>query len=434
MLQTQPSIEEKRIDICAYDASSIHSGPISWLRRMPKEFRTRNLQIRLLFFSWDSKDRNSVSGSLRKEGFDVELTQFSDTKTNVRWLLEKTRERRPDIFIANHVVPAWHASGFLRKAGVPTIGILRSDEAFYHDLAKRFVFGPQEIRPSAMVAVSRHLADSVVARNPGDVLVRHIPSGTPIPELPAKPAESPFRIAWVGRLAQEQKRIRETLESLIQATNECPDTEALLIGDGPERNWVRDRLERKDAARVSWAGAVAPHEVASRLASCHAIALLSDYEGTPTAIMEGMAVRCVPITTRMESGIPELIEDGVTGLLVDNRGEAFVAAVRRLVTDRDLWNRMSQAARSTAETNFSLETCADRWMELFGKLLENSAEERELVIPKRLHLPRPLPGFAHQDPRPKSFPHRLRHRAGRIRLHLGKWKQQLLGKPSSQRK
>ena len=413
------------IDLCSYDSADSVGGPLAWLRRMPPLLRERGVEVRILLFSWDIPEDGSAYQYLAEKGFEVRATRFSTTDENVRWLLEQAHQRRPDVFIANHVVPAWHAAGFLRRAGIPTIGVLRSDEAFYHDLTERFVFGSHFFQPSAVVAVSRHLAESVASRNPRHTLVRHIPSGTPIPTPGSERPLKPFRIAWVGRLAQEQKRIRETVEALVRATGESPDTEAVLIGDGPEREWVRERLLGADAGRVSWSGALDPEEVSPILAKCHAIALLSDYEGTPTAIMEGMAAGCVPICTRMESGIPDLIQDGVTGILVENRGDAFVAAVGRLAEDRELLARISDAARSRAKTEFSLDTCADRWMELCEELTEAAGKGREVAIPKRLRLLRPLPGFAHQDPRPPGWSVRARHRMARIRFHAGRWKKLL---------
>ena len=389
---------------------------------MPLQWRDRGHDVRFLLFSWQEPNSGTAYRFLKEQGFAVSATNFRDTFTNVRWLLEQTRNARPDVFLANHVVPAWHAAGFLRKAGIPTIGILRSDDAFYHDLTEGFVFGPPRFRPNALVTVSRHLAEKVESRLPSDTLVRTIPSGSPVLESLPERLHSPFRIAYVGRLAQEQKRIHETVEALVAATAGCPDTEAVLFGDGPERDWVRERLQRADATKVSWEGSLSPEEIPSRLASCHAIVLLSDYEGTPTAIMEGMAAGCIPITTAMESGIPELVEHQETGILVADRKAAFVSAVRQLVEDEALRRRLSHAAREKVKTSFSLEHCADRWTDLFDQLSSPERENLEIVIPRRIHLPRPLPGFAHQDPRPPSIRSRFRSRLSRLRFHAGKWR------------
>jgi len=419
-----------KIDLCSYDGPDSVGGPLAWLRRMPPLWRERGYDVRIRLFSWQEPTEGAGFQALREEGFDVVATRFRDTFTNVRWLLEQARGAPPDVFVANHVVPAWHAAGFLRRAGVPTVGILRSDDRFYHDLVHQFVFGRQRLHPSAVVAVSRHLADSVDARRPRETRVRHIPSGTPLPPEVGNGPAVPFRLAFVGRLAREQKRIRETVEALVRATCEIDGVEAILVGDGSERDWVVERLRQPDASRVTWNGPVEPDEIPRRLATCHTIVLLSDYEGTPTALMEGMAAGCAPVTTRMKSGIPELIEHEETGLVVEDRGDSFVTAIRRLRDDSELRARLSANARRRIEESFSLDHCADRWAELFSELAATHHERRTLSIPRHLRLAPPLPGFAHQDPRPPRWSERVKKRLGRIRFHAGKLRRRLTAGPS----
>ena len=95
----------------------------------------------------------------------------------------------------------------------------------------------------------------------------------------------------------------------------------------------------------------------------------------------------------------ELVLDGLTGLLVGDRGDGFVAAVRRLREDPALWERLARSARAHVETEYSEETCADRWQELFHKLVNSSGSRKPLRIPRRLHLPPVHPTLTWLDPR-----------------------------------
>jgi glycosyltransferase involved in cell wall biosynthesis len=137
-------------------------------------------------------------------------------------------------------------------------------------------------------------------------------------------------------------------------------------------------------------------EMPSRLARFHAVALLSDYEGLPIAILEAMACGVVPICLDVRSGVPELIEDGVTGFRVHDRDEGFVAAVSRLAGDRALWGRMRLACRERIEARYTLAREADTWAALLGELASrrrSTALRAPLVVP----LPSLAPELAQQD-------------------------------------
>ena len=417
-----------RIDLCSYDAANLASGPLAWLARMPSEWRKRGLEVRVRLFSWQNFERGATFVALREAGFEVTSTVFRDTATNVRWLLEQARESPPDLFVANHVVPAWYAGAYFRPAGIPTVGILRSDDAFYHDLIRQFVSGARPFRPSAIVAVSHLLVESVEKARTPETRVRWIPSGTPLPPM-RTPSSQPshFRVAYVGRFVEEQKCFRETVEALIRTTREIRGAEAVLYGDGPERAYLEERLGASDAAGVKFGGSLAAEQIPGKLRECQAIVLLSDYEGTPTALMEGMAAGCVPVCTRIRSGIPELVEDGVNGILVDDRGDSFLSAIRRLRDDPALRERLALAARRRIEEDYALDVCADRWVDFLNELHLSAGPRRPIRLPRFLHLPKPLPGFAHQDLRISPTRERLRRGYVKARVWAGRVRRKVVG-------
>jgi glycosyltransferase involved in cell wall biosynthesis len=88
-------------------------------------------------------------------------------------------------------------------------------------------------------------------------------------------------------------------------------------------------------------------------------------EGIPVALMEAMAAGLPVVATRL-SGTPELVQDGVTGLLVEPQApEALAAALERLLSDADLAAELSRNARALVERSFSLTTEARRLGDLF---------------------------------------------------------------------
>ncbi|HNR72364.1 MAG TPA: glycosyltransferase family 4 protein [Verrucomicrobiota bacterium] len=417
-----------KVDFCSDDCADSVGGPYAWIQRLPPQLRRLGISVRIRLLSWQDPSSGAAFQSLKRDNFEVAAQRFQDTASNVRWLLEQTQPHPPDVFVANHVVPALFAGRYLREAGIPIIGVLRSDDSFYWALYERFGLGKEQDRVNGLVCVSEFLARKVAQRLPPAIQLRKIPSGTPVPSQTATAAQTTLRIAYVGRMVEEQKRVLSLARALARVTREVSGVEAFLYGDGPERPQVERILAEEHASSVHVAGSVPNEQLQAQLLEAHAIVLLSDYEGTPIALMEGMACGCVPVCLWIRSGIPELVEHGVTGLVVDDRGDSFVNAVRRLRMEPGLWERLSVAARARIENGYSIESCARRWAELLHSLHDNRGPKRPIHIPRRIKLPPPHPGFGGQDPRPHRppFPVRFYRRA---RITAGRWRRRLLGQP-----
>jgi hypothetical protein len=132
-----------------------------------------------------------------------------------------------------------------------------------------------------------------------------------------------------------------------------------------------------------------------------------------------MACGLVPICLRRSSGVLELVEDNVTGLLADDRGDDFVAAVRRLREEPGLWERLSAAARARIAADYSLERSAAQWAAFFAELRDAAAPRRPIELPSHFELPPVNPNLAHVDERTRPLPAQalrwLRRRAGSVR-------------------
>jgi glycosyltransferase involved in cell wall biosynthesis len=339
------------------------------------------------------------------------------TEQRVRWILEQLAEDPPDVFVANAVIPAaYYAGRWVREAGIPTVGIchIGASHVLYPGLLDEFVFGGAAYQVSTLVCVSKYLKQAVLGRRPKGILVRSIPCGVPIPEDVAQKPDERLRLAYVGRLAEEAKRISEVTHALCRAVREVPSTEALIYGDGPERSVVEQILrEEGDGLPVHLVGFVDNDRIQKHLLECHAVVLLSDWEGLGLALLEGMACGVVPIALRGAPGVTEFVVDGLTGLLACDRGDGFVAAVRRLREDPALWERLARSARAKVAAEYSEEICAARWQELLRELVNGCACRKPLRIPRRLDLPPVHPALAwidHRAPRlHKRLIRRVRH-------------------------
>jgi colanic acid/amylovoran biosynthesis glycosyltransferase len=415
-----------KVVFCTRESDNVSGGQNTWLCRFVSDLRRRGIEPRVLCLSLSPEEEFPTVRSLWRAGIScttVSQEEKKYTEQQVRWLLERLAEDPPDVFVANMVIPAaYYAGRWVREAGIPTVGICHGGGMydFYHGLLDQFVLGRAAYQFSAYVCVSKYLEQDVLERHPKGILVRRIPYWVPIPENVAQRPNGRLRLAYVGQLVEERKRISEVTHALCRAVREVPGTEALIYGDGPQRPVVEQILrEEGDGLSIRLVGFVENDQIQKHLLECHAVVLLSDNEGLPVSVIEGMACGVVPIGLRGAPGVTELVVDGVTGLLANDRGDDFVAAVRRLREDPGLWGRLARSARARAETEYSEETCAARWQELLRELVNGCVSRKPLRIPRWLHLPPVHPALAvmdHRILRPhQKLIRRARHFVNRVK-------------------
>lgn len=417
-----------KVTFCAYDTPNRVGGPNAWLRRLLPELHHRGLRPQVLFITiYGTPEECPNVRSLRSQGFDCPATSWLHfTERHVQWILYKIAEDPPDIFVPNLMVPAFYAGRWVRQAGIPTVGVLHSDDPFYWGLVSEFVCGDNPYRLSGLACVSKFLEREVLKQDPDGVVVERLPYGAPLPQSEVQRPSGQLRLVYAGRLVDEQKRISDLIRSLCRAVREVADVEAVVYGDGPAKEAAEQIIDLEgQGLPVRLAGRVDSDQIQKHLLKCHALVLLSDYEGLPIVLMEAMACGVVPICLRTRSGISELVEDGVTGLLVDDRGDDFIAAVRRLRDDPGLWERLSKAARTRIETEYSNEVCAARWKDFLRRLNHNAGPQQSLKIPGQLDLPHVHPSLAREDFRKAPLHVRLGQLSSRLVKHA---RDSLLGK------
>jgi glycosyltransferase involved in cell wall biosynthesis len=181
------------------------------------------------------------------------------------------------------------------------------------------------------------------------------------PELYAAapdPAALPPDLVFVGRLAPV-KGLRVLIEAMAEARAAVPDLTLTVIGDGPDRAWLEAAVRPFDGA-VRIAGPLSQAEVAAALARARAMVLPSFAEGVPVVLMEAMASGRPVIATRI-TGVPELVEDGVSGLLVPPGDAAsLAAAIVRLAREPETCRRMGAAGQARVRAEFDIAAEAGR--------------------------------------------------------------------------
>jgi glycosyltransferase involved in cell wall biosynthesis len=263
------------------------------------------------------------------------------------------RGRRRNCVFTPHGWSFWSAQG--RRA------------AFYGALERRAARWCE-----AIVALSGFERDSGLAARVGDrAQYRVIPNGVDTTRFAAEPAPVPGRVVMVGRLAAP-KRHDLALHALARLSNRNSDAMLQVVGGGPRREKIvalADELGLPDRVRLLGARDDVP-ELLSR-AAC--LVLVSDYEGCPLSVIEAMAAG-VPVIASRVGGLTELVDHGVTGLLVPHDDpDALAAAVGELLADPERARRLGRAGRERARELYSIERMVAATVALYDEIGAGSA-------------------------------------------------------------
>lgn len=392
-----------RLVFCTTDGWNAFNGINVWLLRLLPALRARGHDARVLLFPWSQPEHCTTLPLLQQAGVPVDIVYPPrGTESYVRFCLRHFRAHRPDVFIANMFTPALYAAGWLRAAGVPTVGVLHNDDEEYRAKAQLFASTPSFFQLSAVVAISRGLL-RLASDGASGCIARCISYGVPLSAtVAARPAHaaSPLRLVYHGRLAQTQKRILDLGAALIRVCRANASLEADIYGDGPDREALATLLAQDDAqGRVRLRHRLAPTEVMSVLPAYHVAVLLSDFEGLGLSILEAMAAGLVPVCYRTPAGLPDFLEPERNGLFVTDRESGFDAAIQRLAADADLWHRLSAAARATVASSYAEDASTHAWIALCRELIEMQSTQRAIVTPRRVELPPVHPALAYEDQR-----------------------------------
>jgi colanic acid/amylovoran biosynthesis glycosyltransferase len=354
---------------CFYGPNSL-GGPTTWALRMLPRLRLRGIDA--VGLCYQTKAGNCrVVADLRAGGVPVRVVPAEGRPPldGMLMVLSLLEEERPSVLVADHVQPAFMAGEWIRCHGIPTVMVLRSDDEWYRDLCRMFLAGAEERRVTAVVAVSRELAETARAMAPPETEVLWCPSGTLLGPRRAAWRADRFHAVYIGRLEEEQKRIMELVHELIATSRAVPGFSATLYGDGSRRIDIEHILQTESGHRVAYGGLLAPDKVQERLCEAQALVLFSAYEGLSSAVQEAMACGLPVLSRHTASGTEGVVIHGETGWILE-ADDALPDAVKALMGSKPLWQQLSAGGRALAERDFDIEKAADRWIRLLRRLGE----------------------------------------------------------------
>lgn len=327
-------------------------------------------------------------GELRRrveEGLElVPLAPGHELDLKAAWKLARVVRRvRPDIVHAHDphgVAMASMALSMLTTTPSPRLVAARRVD--FH--LKRNSFSKWKYRQVDLFIASSDAIRRILIRDgvPGDQIVT-VHEGIDVDRIGRLPAINlheqfflPHNAPIVGNVAAlvAHKGQRHLINAVPLVLREMPDTRFVILGEGP----LRATLEHQIKALHLEKHVVMPgfrDDVLSCIKAFDLFVMSSETEGLGTSLLDAMAAGTPTIGTDV-GGIPEAIDDRVSGLIVPPNDPASLArAIVKLLKDDALATRMGQAGLARARKQFSVETMVAGTIEAYRRMVPKSQDE-----------------------------------------------------------
>jgi glycosyltransferase involved in cell wall biosynthesis len=201
-----------------------------------------------------------------------------------------------------------------------------------------------------------------------------MPPGLTIGNLPSKNDALTFfglnnnrlQCAFIGRVTQI-KRPDRFLDVVSEIKKRHINLDFFIAGDGDLLKWCRERIiaENLPVKILGWQS-----DIEKVLSAADIVVLTSDNEGTPLSLIQaGMAE--LPVVTTNVGSVPEVVLDGVTGVIAGLDVQEIANALEKLVNNKGLRSQLGSAAREFTLANFGVERLVDNHVTLYKKLLSS---------------------------------------------------------------
>lgn len=238
----------------------------------------------------------------------------------------------------------------------------RRRDGWYYLTSERWLCrasGARVVVPSN--AVARFAVEHIgLAAHTVDV----VPNGVDVTRFVPQPGSArPTTALWLGVMAPVKR-----LDVLVDALADVPDLQLRLVGSGPRRDAVEKAVaEHGLAERVTFQGSVG--DPAAAFGDADIFVLPSAAENCPLALLQAMACGLPAVASRV-GGVPEIVRDGVDGLLFPaGDAGALARALRSMVTDPARCRAMGDRARHRVVQHYTLQTCVDGLLDTYRKAL-----------------------------------------------------------------
>lgn len=271
--------------------------------------------------------------------------------------------------------------------GLPFSVTVHGHDVFRHNV-DREAFSEVASAAAAVIATSKAASDHIVNELllGREARVEVVPSAAAATTAEPQGSTTSPRIGGfvlaVGAL-EEKKGFDVLVEACAQLLADGIDVGCAIVGDGPERSHLARRIRAAGIGdRVRLAGDLPHRQVLDLMQRAMVVAAPAltapdgDRDSLPTVLLEAMR-RGTPVISTPVGGIPELVDDGVDGILVPSRDAgALAAGLRLLLSERDTWQRLSEAAEVKMNQHFDNDAAIARLASLLGNAISVPAHSQ----------------------------------------------------------
>jgi glycosyltransferase involved in cell wall biosynthesis len=261
----------------------------------------------------------------------------------------------------------WAAAAYLSPRN-PMIAVLHGNHVINDRLVLRYGRATAAI---ACVSARVNRRTDALGR-PGNAPLVTIPCGIPLRPMPSRAggASQALRLAWVGRMDEAEKRVSDLPKIAAQLRDAGVTFTFDLMGDGPARESLArafDALDLGDRVRLHpWSST---NDVLALLAQADLLLMSSNSEGMSITVMEALSMGCGIVSSRV-SGVEDYESHPAASacLWIYDIGDVSGAVERIRAAARIQSPTRADAARTLAESEFSIGVCAQRYAQLFTRL------------------------------------------------------------------
>lgn len=188
------------------------------------------------------------------------------------------------------------------------------------------------------------------------------------------------QLLTISRLV-EKKGVQYSIQALERVIKRYHCIEYRIVGDGPLKSSLEGLVKKLRLENyVTFLGWKEQQEIIELLKNTDILIVPSvtgkngDQEGTPVVIMESFA-QGLPVLSTQHSGIPELVQDGVSGFLVPEKdADALAEKLEYFIEHTGTWQKMGRAGREHVEKHYDIDKLNDKLAELYQLLLKGTLE------------------------------------------------------------
>jgi glycosyltransferase involved in cell wall biosynthesis len=240
-------------------------------------------------------------------------------------------------------------------------------------------------RSQAIVAISQATGEALSKSMAARTEVKVIPFGVnidtfqPLKPMLAQRQDGLFRILAVGRLV-ERKGFEYLVAAMPSVLSCCPDVLLRIVGGGPLESSLAAQIERAGLSRAVKLLGVVPNDQLAVLYRESDVVVLpavidaqGNTEGQGLVLLEAMASR-TPVIASNVGGIPDMIQPGQNGLLVQPRqSNELSSAIVRLIEDEELRLRIAENGYRMTTECYAWSQIAERYIEVYSTILRNQS-------------------------------------------------------------